>query len=729
MSAATFNSLIADKLAGLTAELGQACESLSKERESQLRNENQQLRKENAELRGILGEQLSTLGATTPGKSKEATLLTATLSDNAPHRVEPPTKFLGVEPSDGPAVSSTHGIDLRVAPERKPVESTECDLDKLDNLPDEDADADEPPEEFNLLPELGSPKWDQNANHKTAMELADAGYAHRDEPVLSFASKALVMDPSSNARLTWDILGIPILTWDLITIPMQVFELGGPGDDMMGIADWVTLVYWTIDVPASFLTGFYDSEGNAVLDMNLIARHYIHGPFGLDCFIIGADWLGVIMEAIGSGDGGLLSNVAVLRILRISRFARLLRLRKLQGKLQALEDLIDSEWIIVMLNMVTKVFSILVINHYMGCGWYWIGNSELFAEPSYRWLSSLPYPQYDSSKFGYQKLSDAPWSYKYSTCLHWALAQITPGPNNIQPQNVAERIYAVCILLFGMIIFSSFVASVTQARMQMAKMMSKFERDFWLLRKFCRQHKITPQLRGRMKRYIDYVLVPAQQRLNTSDLALIPKLSPHLRLQLNNEMNSQSLGIHPFFRHLMDGNQSVMDSVCSQCIEQMSFARGDVAFVAGQVARFMLLVIDGYLDYIPISKMYSEECVDKGTWVSEACFWTKWMHQGQLQASIESKAMMVDGAKLRDVLLHNGLVMAFAQQYGMEFCMNMSKALWETGMPTDLQVKFAIDIKIAALPKANCLLWNGNPFPPRNVNSEPRKLPSGSAQG
>jgi hypothetical protein len=292
--------------------------------------------------------------------------------------------------------------------------------------------------------------------------------------------------------------------------------------------------------------------------------------------------------------------------------------------------------------------------------------------------------------------------------LHWALAQITPGPNNIQPQNVVERIYAVFILLFGMIIFSSFVASVTQARMQMSRMMGKFERDFWMLRKYCRQHKITPQLRRRMKRYVDYVLVPAQHRLTIPDIALIPKLSAHLRLQLNNEMNSQSLGIHPFFRHLMDGNQAVMDRVCSECVQIISYARGDVAFVAGSEARHMFLVVDGYLDYIPIRTELVEERVDKRQWVSEASFWTQWTHQGQLQASIESKAMVVDGAKLRDVCLKNVLVMAFVKRYGIEFCMRMNKVLLENGMPTDIQWQFALDIQTSLLPKASSMPWEGN---------------------
>jgi hypothetical protein len=290
--------------------------------------------------------------------------------------------------------------------------------------------------------------------------------------------------------------------------------------------------------------------------------------------------------------------------------------------------------------------------------------------------------------------------------LHWAIAQFTPGPQQIQPQNSWERAYTVLVLLFGMVIFSSFIASVTQARMQMSKMMSKFERDFWLLRKFCRQNKISPQLRSRMKRYIDLVVVPAQQKLNTPDVVLIPRLSPYIRAQLTTEIFSQSLGVHPFFARLISGNHSVMDHICTQCVEVTALACGDVAFVGGQVAHFMYLITGGVLDYIPISDQHGWAKVEKGQWISEAVFWTRWMHQGQMQASVESKAMTIDGAKLRDILQKNGLVMDFVREYGYAFCGNMNRYLRTQGMPSDMQQEFStVSKESSGYRKVTSFLW------------------------
>ena len=41
----------------------------------------------------------------------------------------------------------------------------------------------------------------------------------------------------------------------IITIPLGVFDIGVLGEEMMSTAGWVTLIFWTLDLPLTFLTG------------------------------------------------------------------------------------------------------------------------------------------------------------------------------------------------------------------------------------------------------------------------------------------------------------------------------------------------------------------------------------------------------------------------------------------------------------------------------------------
>jgi len=660
--ASDFNTLIYDHVAALElgfVSLAEGCERLAKQREASLREENKLLQQENERLRRRLDTNNSGSNQQKDG-DMVADPPNTTIVPLAPNASD--GKFIA--DVDAPATDSEKGI---AAPAKQAVS-------------------------FKLLPEYMADTWVTNE----CDEVGDSGYFNRDEPdiIEEFVStKKLVVDPSSEVRLAWDILGIPILSWDLITIPLGVFTLGSLGDDIFSGMGWVTLIYWTIDLPFTFLTGYFDSEGTLIMDVKAIAKHYMHGFFGLDICIILADWLSVIMELVGGGGGGLLSNVAVLRVFRITRFARLMRLRKLKAKIQTIEDGINSEWVLVIMNLCGKVFSIILINHYVCCLWYLIGTTESLEVPERRWVSS--FPLFLNDREG-PKLIDGLWHYQYFTSLHWAIAQFTPGPHPVQPQNSAERVFAIFVLLFGLVVFSSFIAGVTQARMQLNKMMSKLDRDMWMLRKFCRQYGVSRELSIRMKRYIDLVIVPNYHKLNVPDVVLIPKLSAHLRSKLNSELLSQIVCIHPFLGHVRGNYDAVMDAVCNGVVESMSLARGDVAFGSGQVARGMFIVTDGLLDYIPVADSESGmQVVKKGRWVAEATLWTKWVHQGQLQAGLESKAHVVDSAKLRVEVLKNGLVMPFVRKYGVEFIRRLNILAEETeGMVTDLHDDITAEIPI-----------------------------------
>jgi len=424
------------------------------------------------------------------------------------------------------------------------------------------------------------------------------------------------------------------------------------------------------------------------------------------------DWLTVLIDGVGSSAPGFLSNLAVLRVLRIARFSRLLRVKKLKAMIQNLEDCIDNEYLLVVLNLVAKVLSILVINHYVGCGWFFLGGNSS-SESEYRWLGAIPYPQYDYKYFDgdgierQRKMTDASWHYQYTTSLHWAIAQFTPGPQNIQPQNSFERVYVVFILLFGMVVFSSFIASVTQARMQMSKLMSKFERDTWLLRKFCRQNGISRVLQVHMRRYIDLVIIPNYHKLALSDVVLLPKLSAHLRAQVTAELVSKTLSVHPFFDKLFTMSEAIMLSICNFSIERVSLARGDVAFIGGSVAQFMFFVTGGCLDYIPLHKHVGEMRVEKGHWCCEAVLWTHWTHQGQLQASIESTAIGIHGGKFRKGMQDHGLIMPFVRSYGMKFCRGLSQECADNNHPTDLHEQVALDVDMSTCDDTGNFVWFG----------------------
>merc|ERR1711976_256751 len=63
--------------------------------------------------------------------------------------------------------------------------------------------------------------------------------------------------------------------------------------------------------------------------------------------------------------------------------------------------------------------------------------------------------------------------YLYTTALHWALTQYTPASMEVTPRNWAERIYAIFVLLFGLLVFSSTISRITTSMSRLQDMKAK----------------------------------------------------------------------------------------------------------------------------------------------------------------------------------------------------------------------------------------------------------------
>merc|ERR1712185_398781 len=96
--------------------------------------------------------------------------------------------------------------------------------------------------------------------------------------------------------------------------------------------------------------------------------------------------------------------------------------------------------------------AMLMTNHFVACAWYALGTIGHDLN-QHNWLDAHHMLHFDAF-------------YKYITAYHWSLTHFTPGSMHIQPMNALERLFAVLLLIWGMVVFSSFVSSITSAMTQ-----------------------------------------------------------------------------------------------------------------------------------------------------------------------------------------------------------------------------------------------------------------------
>merc|ERR1712048_1254716 len=100
----------------------------------------------------------------------------------------------------------------------------------------------------------------------------------------------------------YDAFSVPyILAWDV--------EMHG----VWLVGMWATRIFWTLDLPLNFVTGYWTRFETIETRLLRIWAHYLRGWFVPDLIIVACDWL------------PLGTSARVLRSIRIMRAARLIR--------------------------------------------------------------------------------------------------------------------------------------------------------------------------------------------------------------------------------------------------------------------------------------------------------------------------------------------------------------------------------------------------------------------
>eukprot|EP00401_Gymnodinium_catenatum_P026181 CAMPEP_0117458158 /NCGR_PEP_ID=MMETSP0784-20121206/783_1 /TAXON_ID=39447 /ORGANISM="" /LENGTH=775 /DNA_ID=CAMNT_0005251661 /DNA_START=77 /DNA_END=2404 /DNA_ORIENTATION=- len=454
--------------------------------------------------------------------------------------------------------------------------------------------------------------------------------------------RCLYSAPGSLRRTIWDVATVAALMYDVVMMPMAAFSLEDYQFTRAMI--WVIQFFWSADMVANFFVGYYH-RGLLVMQPNDIAKHYLQGWFAFDVIIVGVDWL---MFALGDGENSSASIIKLLktgRLMRFFRSLRLLRLAKIQQFLVNLQQHLYSESSNAVWSVVKIFFRILVLSHVVACGWWAVGILG-DAESTGAWIEEF-------------SLVTETIEYRYATSLYWTLVQLGFGSTSIEPTNLLERLYAIVVLFFGIIIFSSSVGTLTNVLASLDKMREHESRQLRQFHQFCSQNMISKELRGRISHFIENEFTQRSFRIDDKDVEIFQLLSKPLKAEIQYERYVPCLREHSLFRRLLQirsadtfnfnrrGLSSVVQRICADVIALVSLGNEDVLFCFGDAADRAYVVIMGRLEYAQRNKSTP---VEAGDWVSEAVFWVPWVHLGELQSKTPSQLLVFEAASLTKVI-------------------------------------------------------------------------------
>eukprot|EP00747_Dinoflagellata_sp_TGD_P103415 gnl/TRDRNA2_/TRDRNA2_168952_c2_seq1.p1 gnl/TRDRNA2_/TRDRNA2_168952_c2~~gnl/TRDRNA2_/TRDRNA2_168952_c2_seq1.p1 ORF type:complete len:260 (-),score=35.09 gnl/TRDRNA2_/TRDRNA2_168952_c2_seq1:198-977(-) len=227
-----------------------------------------------------------------------------------------------------------------------------------------------------------------------------------------------------------------------------------------------------------------------------------------------------------------------------------------------------------------------------------------------------------------------------------------------------------------MLIFSSFISSITSAMTTLRNLGAREATQLRLLRKWFKQRNVSRDLSFRVHRFVS-VMMKKHKHVSEKDITILTLLSAPLQMELKTELFLPLLTVHPLFSTLSTKSEIVMRKMCITAIKQETSARGDVIFLAGERAQQMYFVTSGALRYDNLSDAARcpETDLSSGEWFSEAILWGPWVHRGRMRATAECELVVLNALEFRNVAIHHPSHILLIQSYARSFVKEMSRAL------------------------------------------------------
>ncbi|XP_050316323.1 potassium voltage-gated channel subfamily H member 6 isoform X3 [Anthonomus grandis grandis] len=308
-------------------------------------------------------------------------------------------------------------------------------------------------------------------------------------------------------KAVWDWIILILVMYTAIFTPyVAAFLLGEPdfnnrknkkyGEDPIVIIDLIVDVTFIIDILINFRTTYVSGTDEIISDPGKIAVHYLKGWFLIDLVAaVPFDLLffGTDTDERSTND----QNKQTTTLIGLLKTARLLRLVRVARKIDRY-----SEYGAAVLLLLMATFALIA--HWLACIWYAIGNAErpnLHSKIS--WLDILAtdtQQPYLANGTGGPSIKS-----RYITALYFTFTSLTSvGFGNVAPNTDAEKIFTICVMLVGSLMYASIFGNVSAIIQRLYSGTARYHTQMLRVREFIRFHQIPNPLRQRLEEYFQH---------------------------------------------------------------------------------------------------------------------------------------------------------------------------------------------------------------------------------
>ncbi|XP_071493359.1 potassium voltage-gated channel unc-103-like [Diadema antillarum] len=343
------------------------------------------------------------------------------------------------------------------------------------------------------------------------------------------------------------------------------------------IIDMVVDVMFIVDIFINFRTTFIDDTiGEVVSNPSKIAKHYLKGWFVID--VLAAIPFDLLLFAVPADE----KTTSAMSLLKTARLLRLLRVARRLDQY--------SQFAPAVVCLLMCAFTL--VSHWMACIWYAIGEQQR-PEIQYGWLDLLAqdlFTPYTNASTGGPSLKD-----KYVSSLYFTLTTLTTvGFGNIAPSTDAEKLFAICMMLIGSLMFACIFGNMTAIIERLYAGISRYQQQLNLVKEFVKFHNVPNPLQSRLKEYFKHAWV----YMNGNDfheVAEVMKDFPDfLQADISLHLNRNLLRESNAFRGVNHGCLRAL----SMKFQTTHTAPGDILIHKGDSLNVMYFISRGSLEIL-----------------------------------------------------------------------------------------------------------------------------------
>jgi hypothetical protein len=332
-----------------------------------------------------------------------------------------------------------------------------------------------------------------------------------------------VIHPESKLMILWESLIVIVTLYNYIIIPFRVaFQVGTREEWLIFdlIADGILIG----DILLRFNIGFID-QGELVEDKKQIQKHYRSTELTLD--LIASFPADLIVR--------LFLNGSATTLISFLRFPRLLRGIHCFEIFKRWENNVNVNSAVI--RMIQLIMMIFLIDHWVACLWFFIGDAARFAGESWLTTASLDF---------------APPITQYMSSLYWSITTLTTvGYGDITPTTDLEIAFTLTVMFLGVSMYAFIIGNVTSLIANFDANKSHFREKLTQIQSYMRARQIPYPLQQQVRDYYQYMW--EYNRDISLDLSFLDELPHSLKTQMYLYLYRELLSKVPLFQDADSG--------------------------------------------------------------------------------------------------------------------------------------------------------------------------------